>query len=162
MFEKIKAYDKSLDEKFSKFSLSKKYPGYFTRGVFKFFALLMFLFVVATFWQQGWTLNAVEISCPIDSRGNCQNPVYDCTLPGATDSVSFCSKFELHTKPQAWVCDIAPCDKPYLTPGESYSNAGWLIQHGIEVIVLLILSAFLVNALIYRVKFGRWLYVREE
>lgn len=162
MFEKWKALDKSLEEKFANVSLSKKFPGYFNRLIFKSFAILMMLFVVATFWQQGWTLNAIQVSCPITSPGNCQNPVYDCTLPRSAELVSFCSKYEIAVKPQSWVCEVAPCDKPFLSPGESYSNAGWLIRHSFLILALLIILPFLLNGIIYRIKNGNWFYVRSE
>jgi len=166
MFDKFRELDESLKKKFGKYSMQNKFPGYFNRNVFRGAALCMLLLLIGVFVQQGFDFGAgISVSCSESSTQPCQNPVYDCGLADTAEELQlapFCNIFGTldAERPDAWVCSIAPCDKPYLQPGESYTNAGWLLRHGIALLSLIIFLAFLVNAMFYYIKTGSFFYVR--
>lgn len=162
MFEKIKEFDKLLDQRFEKY----RFPGYLSKNLFRISAALMFLLLFSILWQQNWHLYAIDVSCSANSPTYCRNPLFDCNTYGYTydagvytiaDGCQFAQK-----SPPQWVCDVVPCDKLFLAPGESYSNAGWLIRHGMLLVLSLIVGTFVLNAIIYRIKYGTWKYVRSN
>lgn len=163
MIQKIRDLDKRLEEKFKPYSLANKFPGYFTKRIFHAAIILFFVVIAAVFVQQGFTLRAIDVYCPESSTRLCQNPVYDCSYSGPENYVEFCPIVpSQNDRPAQWVCDIAPCDKPFLNPGDHYSNAGWFIRHAYSLLFYIFVAAFAGNHLYYRMRTGNWTYVRPQ
>jgi len=92
---------KAVKEFFEKLDLTKKHPDYFRRGIFRV-AIYFYLFItILVLTQNGFDLNKIVVSCPINSYTDCENPLY--TIYRYDD---FCMENPIM------------CEEQYLRPGE--------------------------------------------
>jgi hypothetical protein len=115
-----------------KINLSKRFPFYINKAIFRVFFLSILFVGVADFtmnYQQSDTWYSYKIECPIGSSF-CPNPFYNATLP---------------TK----LCKELLCDTELLYPGFSYGRDDILARHGHTLIFILFLGAFALNHINY-------------
>jgi hypothetical protein len=117
--------------------LSKKYSGYFNKLLLRSVFFLLFCVGVYLFVSNGFSLEAVYVHCPSDSRGNCINPFY-CDRCSAG---RVCSRYE----------DV--CSQALLSPGESLGvKPSFLLRFYSELSLLVIALSFALNHFLYRRK----------
>lgn len=131
------------------FDATKKYPGYFKKGVFQAaFAVLAILFIVLAFEYGGGT--HVYVSCPEDAfRGKCYNPFYGGLEYGGV-VINECRAPSGHE---------VLCSKEFFLAGETYGKPPSNLDRYFLFIAAGVLgAAFLVNHLMFRWRSGRWSY----
>lgn len=152
IFQKIRAWDNRFS---SAMDLKRKFPGYFSKTVFRLAVLLLVVVALIAAHQSGWKLNTVHLECP-ESVTVCENPYYVCgTDPG--EGINFQIPFqgigspECQKSVQSWICEQIPCNRKYLYGGESYgTKAPFLIQHFKIIALLVLVGAFAINHILYR------------
>lgn len=126
------------------FDLSKKYPDYINKKVFRGAFLIIFVLfsfcTILEYRNNPDPFNYFYVSCPINEPV-CVNPFYVCpqTMLFGDDCIS-------NINLPKGVCNYGYCDKPFLTGGESYGvNPPFWLKHGVSLLFIILGLAFLVN-----------------
>lgn len=135
---------KGIQQKFYKLQnridLTKKYPGYFNKGILRTMWGVFFLVVALAIINNIDTINQVSIYCPENTMIQCRNPVYQCQSVGERECVivsEYCQEFDI-------------CDKKYLSPGEHYGAP--INPYGLyyDLMMITIAIGFMANHVYYK------------
>ena len=144
---KIKEIEEALD-------LTRKYPNYFNKKLFRATTIIMFILFGISFVSNDYKFSNVYATCNSDSK--CQNPFYLCNNVDITNLQYFASgktcmpEITYKTKP---LCDAGLCDKEYLEPHETIGNPPNLLnQYFTLLIALLYLITITINHYLYKRK----------
>jgi hypothetical protein len=168
MFNKIKELDNKLNDKLSFLNLSKKYPNYFTKSIFRLGLVLMVLIICYNFYLNDFSMTNIVLDCPASAMGGkCLNPAYDCQNDLIADNILLTfnltqikpldhSSCVFYTSDQRLsYCSVLPCDKRYLDAGEHYGRTDVFVDHSVEFFILIIIFCFILNHGYYI--FTKWL-----
>lgn len=127
---------------------------YFCKPVFRCCIFLMFIFFVAVVIEnRGLEYNSY-IECPEDSLTSCLNPAYECRSNYLKATIEYGYDCNYYNN---FDCEDF-CNIDRIEPGEYFGKKpGLLFNSAMVVFALLIVSAFLVNHLVYiyrRKKYG--------
>lgn len=132
------AWFRGLDEKLDgHLNLSKRFPGYFEKWVFRGMMVVILGIVLAAGQSNGWEWGGSYVEC----TGNNVCAFYVGCLPVCTDGNPVCEE---------------TCKPIMLAPGTVIGEKPtWLISNGVNLILLVVVLAFVVNHLVYEVR-RRW------
>ena len=136
------------------FDLTKKYPNYFNKKIWRTATIILFVLFTISFITNDYKFNNVYVECK--SETPCQNPFYLCSHIDITKLDFFASgkqcmsKITWKTKP---LCDAGLCDKEYLQPHETIGNPpNFFNQYFTLWIALLYLTTIGINHYLYKRK----------
>jgi len=135
--------------KTNKLDLSKKYPDYFKKWVFRTaFIIILLLCVKVTVFEfnnNPHPFNYYYVICG-EEEAFCVNPLYACKYPTQKDCLI------INDLPQG-VCEFGYCEKKYLAGGESYGvKPPFLLRYALDIVALILISSFIINHIIWRFK----------
>lgn len=127
-----------------KLDLNNKYPGYFTKIIFRVGLLLMVLVFVITFVTNDFTFKSFYVECPKDSPRPCVNPFYFCNADTVITDEPCPVKNPLE------VCAKGYCRDQLLFPGNYIGEKPNLMYRLSYSLLMAILAVtFVVNHLWY-------------
>lgn len=134
-----------LDRLADKISLPKRFPGYFSKWVFRVAILIMVILMgVVAYTDKLGVEQRIYLSCPNNSNvnGRCVNPFYGL---GCIAQIP------------AEYGDL--CSKEFFLPGETYGEPpSWLQSNFVMIGFGVVALAFLVNHLLFWRRSGKWSY----
>jgi hypothetical protein len=147
---KLKELQEALD-------LTKKFPGYFDKRIFRFAIGFMIMFTLILIFYEG-RINFVYASCPDNSKEDCVNPFYICNAQEEKNPLLTydCVPIEQLPKQIKELClKNNTCEQRFLVPGQTIGDKPSFFVLNYNFICLLIVAlAFLLNHLYY--KFMKW------
>ena len=145
LITQFKLLKQKIDEVSDKFNLTKKYPGYFNKNIFRACLLICATLFIITLLQNNLSNFYAYAECK--SQEPCKNPYYVCQ-PGDTDCVI-----------KEFVPDkLKPIVEQYgelkqLQPGQIIGNKpNFLAYHFNSICVLIVIISFSINHLLYKIK----------
>jgi hypothetical protein len=136
----LKDQFKAFVKKSEAWDLSKLYPNYINKWIFRFFLLLMGVVVVADFVLNGYSFVNFSYECVNPERGYCLNPFYKCPPM---------QYFECQREVPDFICKYDFCDQAILPNGFKVGRTDWLSQNGVLLMWLCLPAAFVANHLWY-------------
>ena len=130
--KKIKAKEQAMKDKLD---ITKKFPGYFKKTIFRVAFLCIGLIMLCAWIVNGYSLFAVENYCPASYTQLCTNPFYN----GAG----------LNPMVAQHECDKLNCDSKYLSPGEGY-KLPFVVKHANNMMWTILFIAFAINHILYK------------
>lgn len=133
--------------------------GYVYKPIFRVAALVLLLLLGVVFYQNDFSLSAkMSASCPSEARGGCVNDFYYCThtdlgFERRSDPCPIRNKQGLFNDVEVSDCPEELCSRYSIEPGETLGEEpGWLEKNYFFVTLFVVLLAFLVNHLRYKMK----------
>lgn len=115
-----------------KINLTKKYPNYFNKRIFRSAFIIILILTIITLWSTGWNISPAFFECSKNSPAACRNKFY-----GATGRL----------------CDLNPglCETQNINPGEIVGNKPTGLMRGYNPLSLGIITlAFVLNHILYK------------
>jgi hypothetical protein len=138
---------KKFEELGKEFNLSKQYPKYFNKLVFRSGVILCLFLLFFIFVNNNFSLNYVYAECYEDI---CQNPFYKC--PQDSNSI-YGPQFQcIEEVPHLLsdICSSGVCERKYLYKGEVLGEKPpFYAQYFNLICIIIMLSSIAVNHLIY-------------
>lgn len=153
-----KDFKKGYKELEDGLDLSKRFPGYFNKWVFRIMLLVVASLFLITFQSEGNMLFNVWAVCPDNASEPCLNPYYLCSnINVSYDSYNvFFKEAEVCFPDEAlnWkveqICENNNCNKRYLQPGEVIGNPPNKNSSSFFIRVICIVGiAFAINHMIF-------------
>ena len=144
----IKKINDKLKEIQNDIDLTKRFPGYFNKTIFRGVIIFMLIFTVLVFVSNDYKLRNVYIEC--DKNTPCDNPIYTCR---GEENIynSQCLPAELVPKEFKTLCENGLCDLKQLPPNTVYGNKpGFLMKNYNLICLLLVAFAFFINHIFYK------------
>ena len=134
---------KLLDE----VDLSKKYPKYINKNVFRVVFLVILLFTIFSIAKYGLNVSWVYVEC--NSLSGCENPYISCQEDVWVVNPD-CEFYSEHP------CKVLNCDKPFLEYGEYIGEKPpFVVKNGSLIIIGVILFGFIINHIIYKLRWEK-------
>lgn len=147
--KKIKEYYRRFDAWSRRFDLSKRYPHYIHKWVFRSAMILALLVVALAVYIDGFGVVTGDPYIVCASDVACENALYYCAHPSVFPSGRVCDPKTVS------FCESNPvyCEKQFLAPGEVVGHKPSAFTEGAEGLLILIFAgSFLVNHIVYRLK----------
>ena len=126
----------TIQEIADKFDLSKKYPNYFKKWIFRSAFIIIGLLLVLIYITNG-TIFFKWVECNSDKE--CLNPFYICQEIGETNCIWSVSDFTIFDT------------QKYIKPHEVLGNKpNWIGLNFTGIVLFLIINAFGINHLLWR------------
>jgi hypothetical protein len=135
------------------FNLTKRYPDYFNKTLWRTATVMLFVLFAISFITNDYKFNNVYIECNSDTK--CQNPFYLCSnidmkeINVFYDSGKQClPKVTWKVKP---LCDAGACDLEYLEPHQIIGNKpNFFNQYFALWIIILYSLTIIINHILYK------------
>ena len=147
-------FKKGFKEIESGLDLSKRFPDYFNKWVFRVMLLVVASLFLLTFQSEGNMLFNVWAVCPNTSETPCENPFYLCSnidfsKVSIFDEVNCFPDDALDWKVEQ-ICENDNCNKRYLQPGEVIGNPPNKNSSSFFIRVICIIEiAFAINHMVF-------------
>jgi len=135
------------------FDLTKKYPNYFNKKLFRTTTIIMFILFGIGFVTNDYKFTNIYATC--NSETKCPNPFYLCSNIDMTDSQfrigtghTCLPSINYKTKP---LCDAGLCNQEYLEPHETIGNPpNFFNQYFALWLIILYLITITINHYLYK------------
>jgi hypothetical protein len=134
-------------------------PGYFDKRVFRSAFVLILILCVYTIYSIIQNNSMVQISCN-DIRG-CSNPFYVCTEEDAaynSDPTNYFYKVPCIDEAPWFISNKTLTETRKFENGFVYGPNNFIVNNSNLILFYIILTAVIVNALLYKRKTGSWKY----
>ena len=136
-------------------NLTKKYPDYFNKKLFRTATIIMFILFGIGFYMNDFKINNVYVEC--NSETPCQNPFYLCSHINMKEYQDFYANGKQCMPEITWktkeLCNAGGCDKEYLQPHEIIGNKPNIYnQYFFLLIITLYIITFTINHILYKRK----------
>lgn len=142
-----------IKEILEELDVQKKFPGYFTKNVFRFFFIFFFLLMFLAYSMNDYKEYSTYFECPQEAQKPCRNPYYICQDGEYEENMRPCitfvkGKFLINQIKKENISKIK-----YIAQGRSIGEkANVLIEYGYFLLFLNIFLAFVVNHVLYIVR----------
>lgn len=132
--------------------LSKRFPGYFDKRIFRGVVIIMLLFTFIVFWSENFQFRFIYAECNKDVA--CNNPFYIC--PKGLDYTNpflqaDCMPIESVPKELIPLCNTGVCYNQYLEPHQVIGHKpNALVLWYNQICLLMVALGFLINHLKYK------------
>jgi len=139
-----------IDQLANELDLSKKFPNYFNKWIFRIAIALMVIFLFVAWGLDNWRTDTFYIDCPANAyRGYCNNPIFVCSSPDEW-MVEGCVLPSLIPKEIKPLCEKGYCDIPIIRAGESIGEKpNSIFEHYNYVCFIIVVVSFALNHYFY-------------
>jgi hypothetical protein len=139
-----KTYDLKWKKIQDKLDMSKRFPGYFSKWIFRS-AVAICLIIAVGFVMKYGIHGQLYLHCDSEYIP-CENPLWQCLYGNVIQQPLECDKITRF-------CDKYPCEQQYLQPGESYGQDPDIMMSAFRYLVIAVMIlAFAVNHVWYRLR----------
>jgi len=145
------SFKESFRELEDALDLTKRFPGYFDKRIFRFFLLVFVVLFLLTLHSNGWALVNTWALC--DSTVECRNPFVLCDVLDVgydyskLEGVSCLREVNWRTR---GLCEAGVCDREFLLPGEVVGNPPSVLVVLLKInTFILFLIAVIINHFAY-------------